>query len=345
MNFPEIKLDSKDKCWTMPGKTYIADYLMPLIGEAAKRGECTMIFHNVDKHMTEYAFTKLTDVNHLRSIYGTETKCGTTSVGCPTSRTLQTSHTFTVPSHKEISQAFIQLGGYVVPHCDNKYFILNWSNFMKNESKTVSEDAAIGGSSVTMDSNGNKTEDEKMALEMMGMLAKSLEIPLDSPSFPYKLENFSDGKVTLSRTKESYCEICDRNHKNVNAVLYTVGPDLNVLFNCRRANISLKIGSFGVSQTKGLSINDFFYSAALQALKEKGSVEIHFLQAALGKVLCIKPPSSEFIGFTTDLILLIDQRNKLGYEVSYRYGSHQETLIVMTFPVSTAKKMIAELQI
>lgn len=330
MNFPEIKLDSKDKCWTMPGKTYIADYLMPLIGEAAKRGECTMIFQNTNnKHMTEYAFTKLTDVNHLHNIYGTETKCGTTSVGCPTSRTLQTSHTFTVPSHKEISQAFIQLGGYVVPHCDNKYFILNWSKFMKNEDKTV-----------TMDTKSDKTEDEKMASEMMGMIAENLKIRLDSPDFPYEFRDFSAGKINLLRTKESYCKICCRNHKNENAFLHTAGPDLDVFFSCRRDNKNIKIGSF---KSAVPTINDFFYSAALLALKEKGSVDIHFLHSAPGQVLCIKPPSEEFLSFTTDLMLLIDQRHELHYEISYRYGANQESLIVMTFPLSAAKKIIADL--
>lgn len=93
------------------------------------------------------------------------------------------------------------------------------------------------------------------------------------------------------------------------------------------------------------TINDFFYSAALQALKDKGDAEIHFFHAAPGKVLCIKPPSAEFLSFTTDLILLVDQRKEMGYEVSYRYGANQEHLVVMTFPLSAAKKMIAELSI
>lgn len=92
-----------------------------------------------------------------------------------------------------------------------------------------------------------------------------------------------------------------------------------------------------------LSTNDFFYVAALAALKEKKAVEIHFLHSTPGQLKFVKPPSADFLSFTMDLNLLIDQRHELHYDISYRCGSQQETLIVMTFPLTAAKKIIANI--
>lgn len=152
MEFPTINRSYVPKAgWSIPTEEYIGYYLECLMGEAAKKGFCTMIFRHVPNrpHVIQYGLSKTQDINIILAIYEEPNERNLdikdTLIKHPelnikdgyheTSgewKTYKTSKAQSIPTHIDIAKKFVQFG-YDILHRDGECFIVNWSKFMKTK--------------------------------------------------------------------------------------------------------------------------------------------------------------------------------------------------------------------
>lgn len=339
MSFPSIEFVPESSFDSTLARSYIDKILMPRIIKATKKGNCTMYFRqNPGQQTVKYGFTKA-DKNPLEIINTYDPLVGK-------KRQLHVSHNF--PDQKDIANAFKDLG-YDLLHLDEKCFIVNWSKFMTNI-VTISPRKYIDKYLLPLINQAIKTRDNTI---YFGQTSDHIV-----KYFPFKTVDvkhiINSIAIIGSISFQIENNIQMPTHAALAATFKFLGYDvLHVDDNCviiKLLKIDAPIASdpatVTASSTSVPTLNDFLYTVALKSLKKKDTVEIEFIyQTSPLGALCITPPSSTFKNFRTDLNLLGDQRLIMGYEISYKYNIHKEFIIVMTFPVSAAKKMIANLPI
>jgi hypothetical protein len=66
-------------------------------------------------------------------------------------------------------------------------------------------------------------------------------------NFPYKVNSYKGGIISLRRLRPSLCRVCDRIHEHENPFIFVVGSERNIYFDCRRNAEGKKthLGSLG----------------------------------------------------------------------------------------------------
>lgn len=336
MSFPSIEFRPESSFDSTLARSYIDKILMPRIIKATKKGNCTMYFRQKPGQQTvKYGFTKV-EKNPLEIINTYDPLVG---------KKLQLHVGYNFPDQKDIAAAFKDLG-YDLLHMDEKCFIINWSKFMTAETITMTPENYIDKYLLPLINQAIKTRDNTI---YFGQTSDHIV-----KYFPFKTVDvkhiINSIAVIGSISFQTENKFQVPTHAALAATFKFLGYDvLHVDDNCVIIKL-LKLDTPTTSATTTVittvTLNDFLYAVALKSLKKKDTVEIEFIyQTSPQGALCLTPPSSTFKDFRTDLNLLGDQRLIMGYEISYKYNIHKDFIIVMTFPVSAAKKMIANLPI